>query len=65
VTEVKNRYNKALFRCPDVVGFGIGRDNQETVLTVYLARKDKLPSRPLYLEGVRLHFVVTGTFHSS
>jgi hypothetical protein len=45
------------------VGGGIGRNENEYVITVYLRSKNDSPAEPVSIEGVRVRFEVTGEFH--
>lgn len=51
-SEILGRYN--------AVGGGIGRNDNEYVITVYLRSKADMPAGLVRIDGVRLRFEITG-----
>ena len=66
VRHVKNRHSRRLARCPGVVGFGIGKKtgglpaDQDHLISIFLVASRHRPRDPLFLDGVPIHFKITG-----
>jgi len=62
VQQVLERNKDEILRRYKAVGVGLGKRVNDYIITVYLKSKNNVPTELQMIEGVPLHFEVTGEF---
>lgn len=66
IEEVKSKYTEKIMKIPGVIGLGIGEEEGETVIKVFVVKKAEEVQRrvPDRLEGYRVVLMETGTIRA-
>lgn len=61
---IQVRYENTLFKCPGVVGVGIGKEGEQYVFRVLVTEKDDIEYLPLEIEGIKVIGIISGPIKS-